>query len=367
MLKELGEGPRHPAARDQRLPLPDPRGRARPRGAALHPDREDAERPRALEVRHRPALREGHRGPARSVRGRPRGDREHAAGREALRPRAQEPRLRVPGLQVPTRARPSSSASTRRRAPGSRSAWRRAAASANGPITGDAAKPYWERLEFELASINKLQFAGYFLIVSDFINWAKRQAIPVGPGRGSAAGIARRVRAPHHRPRSAAVQAALRALPEPRAQVDARHRRRLLLRAPRRGDPLRPREVRRGPRRRHHHVRDAQGKAAIKDVGRVLEFSYGETDTMAKLYPAPVQGKDHPLAEGARDRAEAPRDARPRHRPRARALRLRLPPRRAHAPRLAATPPASSSPTDRSRSTCRSSSTRKARCSRSTR
>ena len=40
-----------------------------------------------------------------------------------------------------------------------------------------------------------------------------------------------------------------------------------------------------------------KGKAAIKDVGRVLEFSYGETDKMAKLYPAPVQGKDHPLAE----------------------------------------------------------------------
>ena len=38
-----------------------------------------------------------------------------------------------------------------------------------------------------------------------------------------------------------------------------------------------------------------KGKAAIKDVGRVLEFSYGETDKMAKLYPAPVQGKDHPL------------------------------------------------------------------------
>jgi DNA polymerase-3 subunit alpha len=38
-----------------------------------------------------------------------------------------------------------------------------------------------------------------------------------------------------------------------------------------------------------------KGKAAIKDVGRVLEFSFGETDRIAKLYPAPVQGKDHPL------------------------------------------------------------------------
>src|SRR5262249_9799767 len=38
-----------------------------------------------------------------------------------------------------------------------------------------------------------------------------------------------------------------------------------------------------------------KGKAAIKDVGRVLEFSFGETDRIAKLYPPPVQGKDHPL------------------------------------------------------------------------
>ena len=47
---------------------------------------------------------------------------------------------------------------------------------------------YFERLEFELSVINKMQFPGYFLIVSDFIKWSKRQKIPVGPGRGSGAG-----------------------------------------------------------------------------------------------------------------------------------------------------------------------------------
>jgi DNA polymerase III subunit alpha len=47
---------------------------------------------------------------------------------------------------------------------------------------------YEKRLEYELEVINKMQFAGYFLIVQDFINWAKLQSIPVGPGRGSAAG-----------------------------------------------------------------------------------------------------------------------------------------------------------------------------------
>src|SRR5688500_154529 len=45
-----------------------------------------------------------------------------------------------------------------------------------------------ERLEFELATIIQMGFAGYFLIVADFINWAKSNGVPVGPGRGSGAG-----------------------------------------------------------------------------------------------------------------------------------------------------------------------------------
>ena len=48
--------------------------------------------------------------------------------------------------------------------------------------------PYRERLEYELNVITKMKFSGYFLIVSDFIRWAKSQSIPVGPGRGSGAG-----------------------------------------------------------------------------------------------------------------------------------------------------------------------------------
>ena len=45
-----------------------------------------------------------------------------------------------------------------------------------------------ERLEFELKTIIQMGFAGYFLIVADFINWAKSNGVPVGPGRGSGAG-----------------------------------------------------------------------------------------------------------------------------------------------------------------------------------
>jgi DNA polymerase III subunit alpha len=47
---------------------------------------------------------------------------------------------------------------------------------------------YHERLLFELDTIRKMGFSGYFLIVADFISWAKQQGIPVGPGRGSGAG-----------------------------------------------------------------------------------------------------------------------------------------------------------------------------------
>jgi DNA polymerase III subunit alpha len=47
---------------------------------------------------------------------------------------------------------------------------------------------YLERLEFEIQTIVKMGFPGYFLIVGDFINWAKKNGCPVGPGRGSGAG-----------------------------------------------------------------------------------------------------------------------------------------------------------------------------------
>ncbi len=49
-------------------------------------------------------------------------------------------------------------------------------------------EPYFERLKKELDVIHRMGFAGYFLIVSDFIQWAKNNNIPVGPGRGSGAG-----------------------------------------------------------------------------------------------------------------------------------------------------------------------------------
>ena len=57
------------------------------------------------------------------------------------------------------------------------------------PAKREAERPrYADRLEFEINTILKMGFPGYFLIVGDFINWAKKNGCPVGPGRGSGAG-----------------------------------------------------------------------------------------------------------------------------------------------------------------------------------
>ncbi len=62
------------------------------------------------------------------------------------------------------------------------------AAARKEEITPESRENYFKRLDFELGVIDRMGFNGYFLIVADFINWAKAQDIPVGPGRGSGAG-----------------------------------------------------------------------------------------------------------------------------------------------------------------------------------
>src|SRR5690606_22951220 len=57
-----------------------------------------------------------------------------------------------------------------------------------GIADGYTEQQYLDRLDFELGIIERMEFPGYFLIVSDFIKWAKANGIPVGPGRGSGAG-----------------------------------------------------------------------------------------------------------------------------------------------------------------------------------
>ncbi len=102
---------------------------------------------------------------------------------------------RLPQYPVPGGRRPPKSSC----APRARAASPRASPDA-------AAAPdrhYRERLVRELDVICQMGFAGYFLIVADFIRWARENGVPVGPGRGSGAGSLVAYSLRHHRSRSA--------------------------------------------------------------------------------------------------------------------------------------------------------------------
>ena len=162
-------------------------------------------------------------------------------------------------------------------------------------LSAEQEQTYRERLEFELRVIEEMGFAGYFLIVADFIGYAKSKGIPVGPGRGSAAGslVAYALKITDVDPIcyqllfERFLNPGRKSMPD--IDVDFCFERRD--------------EVIRYIKEKYGADKVAQiitfgtlkGKQAIKDVGRVLEFSYGDTDRLAKLYPAPKQGKDFPL------------------------------------------------------------------------
>ena len=163
----------------------------------------------------------------------------------------------------------------------------------------DAARErtYLERFDSELKIIKKMGFAGYFLIVADFTTYAKREGIPVGPGRGSAAGslvayalgITDLDPIPYNLLFERFLNPERKSMPD--IDMDFCFERRD--------------EVIQYVRAKYGEDRVAQiitfgtlkGKQAIKDVGRVLDFTFAETDRIAKLYPAPKQGKDFPLVE----------------------------------------------------------------------
>ena len=73
---------------------------------------------------------------------------------------------------------------------------------------------YRKQLEYEMGMIKKMGFVDYFLIVSDFIAYAKGNGIPVGPGRGSAAGSMGVLLFEYHRPGSHKIWPVLRAVPQ---------------------------------------------------------------------------------------------------------------------------------------------------------
>lgn len=154
---------------------------------------------------------------------------------------------------------------------------------------------YLERLEFEIATILKMGFPGYFLIVADFINWAKNNGCPVGPGRGSGAG--------------SLVAYALKITDLDPLRYNLLFER--FLNPERVSMPDFDIDFCQGNRDRvieyvkQKYGRDAvsqiatfgtmAAKAALRDVGRVLGMGYGHVDSIAKLIPAPP-GKTVTLA-----------------------------------------------------------------------
>ncbi len=158
-------------------------------------------------------------------------------------------------------------------------------------------KLYRARLDTELATIVSTGFAGYFLIVSDFVNFAKDQGIPVGPGRGSAAGslVSYALRITDIDPIRYNLLFERFLNPErvtmPDIDVDFCYERR--------DDVVQYVKEKYGRDRVANIITfgTLKGKAAIRDVGRVLDFSFAETDRICKLYPAPKQGKDFTLAQ----------------------------------------------------------------------
>ena len=130
-----------------------------------------------------------------------------------------------------------------------------------------------ERLEMELDVIEKMGFAAYFLIVWDFVKFAKDNGIAVGPGPRLGGGLDRLLRAADHRRRPARVRPAVRALPQRRAHLDAGHRHRLLGQGPRPRDPVRGRQVRRASRSRRSSPSAACSRARPRATPRACSAS----------------------------------------------------------------------------------------------
>ncbi len=147
------------------------------------------------------------------------------------------------------------------------------------------AAPYRERLEFELETIIQMGFPGYFLIVSDFITWAKNNNIPVGPGRGSGAGsvVAWSLKITDLDPLRFGLLFERFLNPErvsmPDFDVDFCQ--------DRRDEVIRYVQKRYGSDHVAQIITFGQlkARAVVRDVGRVLQMPYGQVDRIAKLIP----------------------------------------------------------------------------------
>ena len=173
----------------------------------------------------------------------------------------------------------------------------RLAALAGVPHTADQLKAYADRLEFELDIIVQMGFPGYFLIVADFIKWAKDHDIPVGPGRGSGAGsvVAWALTITDLDPLALGLLFERFLNPErvsmPDFDIDFCETRR--------GEVIRYVQEKYGRDQVAQIITFGRlkARAVLKDTGRVLQMSYGQVDRLAKLVP------NHPTDPWTLDRA----------------------------------------------------------------
>ncbi len=161
-----------------------------------------------------------------------------------------------------------------------------------------------ERMEFELGTIERMGFAAYFLIVQDYIVWAKEHGVIVGPGRGSAAGsiVAYALDITNLDPLRYGLLFERFLNPDrismPDIDTDF--------------DDVKRKDVIEYVSQKYGVDRVAgiitfgtmAARAAVRDVGRVLGLPYGDVDRVAKIIPPPVQGKHIPLEQSIKDAPE---------------------------------------------------------------
>lgn len=155
----------------------------------------------------------------------------------------------------------------------------------HGMAPGMIEEDYQKRLAFELDVIMRMKYAGYFLIVSDFIKWAKAQGIPVGPGRGSGAGslVAWVLTITDLDPMRFALLFERFLNPErvsmPDFDIDFCQ--------DRRGEVISYVQQRYGRDQVAQIITfgTLQARGVLRDVGRVLQMPYGQVDKLTKLVP----------------------------------------------------------------------------------
>ncbi len=156
----------------------------------------------------------------------------------------------------------------------------------HGLAPGLEEKDYWDRLDYETGIIERMKFPGYFLIVADFIKWAKAQDIPVGPGRGSGAGslVAWSLTITDLDPMRFSLLFERFLNPErvsmPDFDIDfCQTRREEVIRYVQE-------KYGRGQVAQIITFGSLQARAVLRDVGRVLQMPYGQVDRLCKLVPA---------------------------------------------------------------------------------